>query len=585
MFMETKTKIFGMPVFSFGFAAKGFIAVGFAGRGVITIAQFGYGFIAITQFGFGVVSISQFGFGLIAVAQGALGILVAIGQGALGFIAAGLNAKGYYSMSGPGVWRNVPVVLDQAISNPAPLIVWASIWAVIFLFFWSQRDKFSLKMSRDLFRSRKKHRDDRIRARAVSNLTDQDELLRIILNDPSDYVKTTAIKNITDPDKRVRIAKATRSEEVAGIIVAVISDPDALFDIARDAILPSVKIAAAVKLARADPSRLTALACSEIDKGVIEGIIECITDQDALETIIRTAASPHAKTRAIYNLEKPGQEFLYSIVKSEADISVCQSAVYRISDTRILSEIIHGDYHSTVKTAAVERIEDKQLLTEFSRTDLPGAVLSAIDHRLNEIRPVYHSLKIEFICPYCSQPVFVNAPLRKTTCQSCLRETAIAGTIWKGIRDAGFGVTRFTSPLNLTVEKTRSTPFCGTCREPLLTDEVPNGSKKPVKCGSCGAEQTSCPVPGWLRWSKYAEQVFCTEEDGATAPGEKDIKPVAVSCIKCGAPLEITAATPRNATCRYCNTVQYLPDPLWHSLHPVKIKHAWYIRNSFKERS
>jgi hypothetical protein len=178
--METKTKIFGMPVFSFGFAAKGFIAVGFTGRGVITIAQFGYGIIAITQFGFGAVSISQFGFGLVAVAQGALGILLAIGQGALGFIAVGLNAKGYYSMAGPGVWRNVPVVLNQAISNPAPLIVWASIWAVIFLFFWRQRDKFSLKMSvGDLFRSRKKHRDDRIRARAVSQLTDQEELLRL----------------------------------------------------------------------------------------------------------------------------------------------------------------------------------------------------------------------------------------------------------------------------------------------------------------------------------------------------------------------------------------------------------------------
>jgi len=42
--------------------------------------------------------------------------------------------------------------------------------------------------------------------------------------------------------------------------------------------------------------------------------------------------------------------------------------------------------------------------------------------------------------------------------------------------------------------------------------------------------------------------------------------------------------TPRNATCKYCTTVQFLPDPLWLSLHPVKIKQAWYIRSSYKDR-
>jgi hypothetical protein len=146
-------------------------------------------------------------------------------------------------------------------------------------------------------------------------------------------------------------------------------------------------------------------------------------------------------------------------------------------------------------------------------------------------------------------------------------------------------MTRFTSPLNLVLEKTRKTPVCNKCDAPLNTDDIPKGSRKHLKCDSCGALNSTFPVPGWFKWSKNAEQIFCAEEEGVRSPGDEDIKPVAVSCIKCGAPLEITVETPRNASCKYCNTVQYLPDPLWLSLHPVKIKQSWYVRCSFKERN
>lgn len=593
--METKTKLFGMPLIalgvnergfiSIGVNARGFIAIGWIARGGIVIAQFGYGAIAVTQFGFGIISLSQFGFGLVSVAQFGLGLLLAVGQGALGFIANGLGAKGYYALSGPGVWDRFPRLLSMVMADPVPLGIWTVVWTVIFIFIWSQRDKITAGMSLgDLLRSRRKHRVDRIRAKAVSEITDQKELFDNVMNDKSDTVKMAALYNITDPGLLAKIAKSTMCEAVAGYVIDRMEDRETLFDVARSAVLPAAKIRAIEHLIKSDPGRLVELACMEGNNLAIQQIINAVKDQASLKKIILEAASPRAKIAALYSLDNPDQEFLHGVVRAEKDFTVCEAAVLRIDDTRILTEIILGDFHSTVKTAAVEKISDKKLLSELAGKDLPEVVIKAITRRLNDIRPLYFSLKIEFICPFCSQPVFVNGPVRKTKCQSCLRESDLPGTLWRGFAVAGTGITRFTSPLNLMVEKTVKGPACNSCGSPLDSDDIKTGAKTVPPCPSCRAPQTTFPVPKWLKWSANAEQVFCAEEEGLPSPAEKDIKPVAISCIKCGAPLDITAETPRNATCTYCNTTQYLPDPLWLSLHPVTIKQAWYIRCNFRER-
>ncbi|HOD13699.1 MAG TPA: hypothetical protein PLA65_12975 [Spirochaetota bacterium] len=585
--METRTKIFGMPVLSVGAFANGFIAIGWMGRGVITIAQFGYGLIAVTQFGFGVVSVSQFGVGIVAIAQGALGLFLAIGQGALGFISAGLSARGYYCISGPGVWKNVPLVLAQTAANPLPFIIWAAGWALLFMFLWSQRDKLTFKMSlRDLFRSRKKHRDDRIRARAVSALTNQVELLNIVMNDPSEVVKKAALKNITDPDKLVKIAKTVMSEDCAAVAIAALASTDTatLASIAGEAALPGARICAITRLSRADRTLLVRLACSEQDQAVLQSLVELIGDAPSLQQILREASSARAKIIALGALAEPDQAFLFDIVRNEKDLTVCEAAAYRITDTAILARIIRGDYHTAVRTAAIEQVEDKELLTKLAGEELPEPLNKAIAHRLGDLLPVYQALTIELTCPYCSQPVFVNGPLKKAHCQSCQRETAVTGPVWAAIRDAGYGVSSFTSPLRLVLEKRGGQPACSACGGHLPTNDLPKGKRATVQCPSCMKEHSSFPVPGWLAWSRNAELVLCAEEEGVRSPAEKEAKPVAISCIKCGAPLEITMETPRNATCKYCTTVQFLPDPLWLSLHPVKIKQAWYIRSSYKDR-
>lgn len=576
-----------MPLVSFGLNARGFIAIGWIGRGVITIAQFGYGAIAFTQFGFGIISVSQFGIGVASMAQFGLGLFVAVGQGVLGFIANGLGAKGYYALSGPGVWSRFPQLLAMIAADPLPLCAWCAGWAALFSFLWKQRDTIAIGMSPgDLFRALHRHRVDRIRARAVSDITDQKKLLDIVMNDPSDAVKLAALKNITDPAAIARIAKSTISEEVAGPAAAMIEDREMLHDVARSATMAAARIGAVTRLARSDPGRLVELACAEKDTPVILEIMQFIKDRASLEKIIRGAAAPQAKIAALKGIGKADRDFIFGIVRTEKEIAVSRAAVSLIDDAATLAEIVRGDYLQAVKKTAVERIEDRKTLMELADTGLPNDIRKAITRRLREIRPQYYSIKAEISCPFCSQPVFINGPSRKVKCRSCLRESDLPGRLWEKIAGADFGATRFMDNLSLVVEKAGvKGPLCNSCGACLDTDDIETGAKTMPPCPSCNTPQSTFPLPKWLTWSEYAEQFFCADEEGIPSPSEKEIKPVAISCIKCGAPLEITVETPRNATCHYCDTAQYLPDPLWLSLHPVKIKLAWYVRCNFRERA
>ena len=54
-------------------------------------------------------------------------------------------------------------------------------------------------------------------------------------------------------------------------------------------------------------------------------------------------------------------------------------------------------------------------------------------------------------------------------------------------------------------------------------------------------------------------------------------KPVLFNCPRCGGGLDISAEMPRILTCRYCESDLYLPDPLWHALHPIKKRAPFWI--------
>ncbi len=100
-------------------------------------------------------------------------------------------------------------------------------------------------------------------------------------------------------------------------------------------------------------------------------------------------------------------------------------------------------------------------------------------------------------------------------------------------------------------------------------------------CEHCGYQNSLLPARHWMQKilvkKRRPMRIVGAEDAEYEKNFYKSARPVVTSCIKCGSNLEINPDTPRNAECRYCQTLQFLPDPLWFSLHPIKTKKTWYI--------
>jgi hypothetical protein len=57
---------------------------------------------------------------------------------------------------------------------------------------------------------------------------------------------------------------------------------------------------------------------------------------------------------------------------------------------------------------------------------------------------------------------------------------------------------------------------------------------------------------------------------------ENKPKPILFTCPSCGGNLKIDGSE-RTITCSFCDSSIYLPDDLWHRMHPVKTVSRWYI--------
>jgi len=55
-----------------------------------------------------------------------------------------------------------------------------------------------------------------------------------------------------------------------------------------------------------------------------------------------------------------------------------------------------------------------------------------------------------------------------------------------------------------------------------------------------------------------------------------------MACPQCAGGLSIAADDARTISCRYCSSAVFIPDALWHRLHPVKLASDWSI--SFRDR-
>lgn len=617
MAWNSKITVYNIPLVSCGFYAEGIIAIGFSGVGIITITQFGIGIITIAQFGIGFAVLAQFGAGVAAMGQIALGIILAIGQAAIGFIAVGYDgAVGYYSASSPpDITTYLTSVKFEILSNPRTILIYSAIWMMVFLYTYMSRNKFIMGMRIiDFFKPELKHSKAVIRMKAISKLTDNSVLSKIAKTDPSDKVRKAAIKRITDEsilqefalsnstigiqkiainkiknmDRLINIAKKIKHPGFEKIVFKRIKVQDVLLDIAEHATGLSYRIFAISKLTVQNSALLVRLleleqnsqaAAILLDKIIL---VEKDRSRDILHDLAKNASSDAVRIAAIHKLSRPDKSVLTQIAQFDISNKVCYAALDKLGDTNLI-DIINSDARLAVKIKAVEKLESRTMLKRIIGETNYREIREAAEQRLNQIKFIYYALKVEVTCPDCRQPVFINGPLNQVTCNSCLSIVTVDKKRWKTVFNSGLGSIQYLGA-HLHIQIHNEHPHCSACGELLNTDDIETGTKSSLVCHSCNAKNPTFPAPRFLKSYIKAEQVFCGD-DGEPSSDTRNInmKPVAISCIKCGAPLEVTVDTPRNATCTYCNTVQYLPDPLWLSIHPVIKLKKWYVRCNFKE--
>lgn len=420
----------------------------------------------------------------------------------------------------------------------------------------------------------------------VGRIQNQDYLREITKSGKSSRFRGAALARLTSPgrDYLHEIALSEDSKDVLLPLLAMTSRQDTLVHIIKNSGSPEIRLAAVKKLTPVDQGTAAELIMKERDSAVIKNLAGIISDRELLKTIASEAQSTTAKTAALLCLKDDDTPFLLDVLRTSSDKKILEAAIVPISDQNVLRDIVLGKHGLSVSLQAVSKIDSREILEHIlSHTD-DERVRSAANARITSVMPVYYRFTVEFDCPSCSQPVFLNGPLMKTRCSYCLRWTELNTEWWKKVMQSGLGIERHLTFHDLIIERTDHNPECMKCGGQLSADDIAGDYDGDISCPQCGNKNSVFRLPESFRWIPNGELVICGERQGEAEKAAAGMKPVAISCIKCGAPLTVTDETPRNATCTYCNTVQYLPDGLWLSLHPVKTKHPWYIRLGYREK-
>jgi hypothetical protein len=116
-------------------------------------------------------------------------------------------------------------------------------------------------------------------------------------------------------------------------------------------------------------------------------------------------------------------------------------------------------------------------------------------------------------------------------------------------------------------------PSCSACRTPLPLGSAP-GSDGSIFCSRCRHPTRTFGRPHWVPQQFEDLQQFFEPVEVVTAPSTKTIS---FACDHCGAKLTLAADMRRLTECQFCNTTMFLPAELWHALHPVEKRRAWWV--------
>ena len=203
-------------------------------------------------------------------------------------------------------------------------------------------------------------------------------------------------------------------------------------------------------------------------------------------------------------------------------------------------------------------------------------------------------LEIKTACKYCSQPLMLNSYTQQVNCGSCNKQNQFPAETWKTLLDPipdkmggyklgeGGNLKATIGDYTYMMMLGRQDAQCNHCEEKIDIAQLDAYSTQGnYTCTQCKEPLYIRKVPALLAENTPGVHYLVGEDQDQISTGheekiENGIKPILFGCPSCAGSLKIDG-TSRMVDCPYCNSSVYLPDDLWHRLHPVKQVQRWYM--------
>ena len=206
------------------------------------------------------------------------------------------------------------------------------------------------------------------------------------------------------------------------------------------------------------------------------------------------------------------------------------------------------------------------------------------------------NIRLAVICGGCNNAIPVNGILSSVKCQRCQEKTSLSGRLrWAEILNyQNPGIDVFTATMKhrpgkgdygawepVKLNTLRKWPQCQKCKSKFKEERVVTAAEsgESIVCEKCSTVLEINPAPELLKHPFPFTRYIVGGVVGSSSVGARSIKgkkPIVMACMSCGGTLEIDGSN-RMVECSFCSASNYLPDPLWLSIHPVTKRENWYV--------